>query len=283
MQLKSLDPFVGRLAVPTEFKTTGAKGSGDFEGYASTRKLDSDRDIVQPGAFKRTIDHIGSKGLAYLWFHRPDDPIGIIHPQGEDEKGLFVTGTVDVDIEQGARVYSGMVKGYIDRMSIGYEAKRARWDPKAKARLLDEVALREISAITKNFAANDEALITAVKSASACIHQWVNAEGYGGTSLDVYTAAPALADLVTELRAMFESGVLAELGASLAVAQDAQDDVKDSGPGSRTAHPAPGDGEGSALATLIRDATKSIDSATSTTDQAKAADLFRDVLAELRG
>lgn len=264
-----------------ELKNTGSEASGKFEGYASTRKLDSDRDIVQEGAFKRTIDHHSGKGLALLWFHDPTQPIGGLQLLGEDSKGLVVEGEVDVDTQRGHDVYSGMVKGYIDRMSIGYVAKRARWDAARKCRLLDEVALREVSMITKEFAANDEALVTALKSASASIHQWVNNEGYGGTSLDIYTASSAIEELVAELRALFDSGTLAHLGASLSAAQDAVDEGKDSG-GSRNAHPA-GDVGGSAVATLLRDTTKSIATATGSADEVKAADLLRETFAALRG
>lgn len=282
MSVKALNQFVGRLALNASgVKATGVDGSGEFEGYASTRKLDSDRDIVQEGAFKRTIDHHSGKGLALLWFHDPTQPIGSLELLGEDSKGLLVKGIVDVDTQRGHDVYSGMVKGYIDRMSIGYVAKRARWDAARKCRLLDEVALREVSMITREFAANDEALVTSIKSASASIHQWVNAEGYGGTSLDIYTAAGAIEELVAELRALFDSGTLAELGAGIATAQTAQDDAvdtKDSG-GSRTAHPA-GDVGGSALATLLRDTVKA---ATQSPDEAKAADLLRSAFADLRG
>lgn len=280
MTVSNLKAFAGRLATPFEIKATGSEKSGRFEGYASTRKLDSDRDIVQPGAFKRTIDHHAGKGLALLWFHDPTNPIGSLELVGEDEKGLVVQGEVDVDTQLGHDKYSGMVKGYIDRMSIGYVAKRARWDAQRKCRLLDEVALREVSMITRNFAANDEAVVTALKSASASIHQWVNNEGYGGTSLDIYTAASAIEELVAELRALFESGTLGELGASLSSAQDELDGTKDSG-GSRKPHPA-GDSGGSALATLLRDTTKSLTLATASPDEAKAAALLRETFATLR-
>ncbi len=282
MTVSTLKPFSGRLATSLlEVKQTGGEKSGKFEGYASTRKLDSDRDIVQEGAFKRTIDHHSGKGLALLWFHDPTQPIGGLELLGEDSKGLVVAGEVDVDTQKGHDVYSGMVKGYIDRMSIGYVAKRARWDAARKCRLLDEVALREVSMITKEFAANDEALVTALKSASASIHQWVNNEGYGGTSLDIYTASSAIEELVAELRALFDSGTLAHLGASLAAAQDAVDEettTKDSG-GSRKAHPA-GDVGGSAVATLLRDTVKA---ATQSPDEAKAADLLRSAFVDMRG
>jgi len=273
MTVKALNQFVGRLALNASgVKATGVDGSGEFEGYASTRKLDSDRDIVQEGAFKRTIDHHAGKGLALLWFHDPTQPIGSLELVGEDSKGLLVKGVVDVDTQRGHDVYSGMVKGYIDRMSIGYVAKRARWDAARKARLLDEVALREVSMITKEFAANDEALVTALKSASASIHQWVTTDGYGGTNFDVYLPGQEVAELIRELRALLDSGLLGDVPTAL-------DDTKDSG-GSRIAHPAGDVGGSATLATLLRD---TVTAGMASPDEAKAADLLRAAFADMRG
>lgn len=260
------------LAMKLDLKSTGAKGSGEFEGYASTRKLDSDKDIVQPGAFKRTIDHHKDTGLALLWFHDPSQPIGGLKLLGEDAKGLLVSGEVDTDIQRGAEVYSGMVKGYIDRMSIGYEAKRARYDRDQKARLLDEVALREVSMITRNFAANDEALVTGLKSASATIRQWVSQYGdeapNQGMSVDTYLAEGDIRDLIESLGLLLASPAVNSI-----------DTTKDSG-GSRDAHLSGVGAAGSAIATLLRDEAK----ATTPTsgDEVKALDAFRNILATMR-
>src|SRR5690606_16996933 len=50
-----------------------------------------------------------------------------------------------------------------DRMSIGYRTIQEDYDKDQDARILKEVQLLEYSMITKNFAANDAALLTSVK------------------------------------------------------------------------------------------------------------------------
>jgi uncharacterized protein len=154
------------------FEVKSITDSGEFEGYASTRKKDSYGDIVVKGAFKRTIDH--NKNFPILWFHDPAQPIGLSTYMEEDDHGLYTKGQIDLDIELGQRVYSGMKKGYIDRMSIGYRTLKDDWDKEQDARLLKEVQLLEYSMITKNFAANDAALISSVKSFPGMLQQVKN-------------------------------------------------------------------------------------------------------------
>ena len=50
-----------------KFNVKAVSEQGEFEGYASTHKKDIYGDIVQPGAFKRTIDHNGG-AVPLLWF-----------------------------------------------------------------------------------------------------------------------------------------------------------------------------------------------------------------------
>lgn len=135
---------------------------GQFEGYASTRDKDHGGDIVAEGAFKNTIAQKEGK-FPILFFHDPMRPIGISVEMREDGHGLYTKGQLDLDVEDGKRVYSGLRKGYIDRMSIGYRTIDSEFDPKRDARILKEVDLLEYSMITKNFAMNENALVTGVK------------------------------------------------------------------------------------------------------------------------
>lgn len=168
--------------------------AGEFKGYASTRKKDSYGDIVAPGAFKRTIDH-NAGAVPVLWFHDPMRPIGKSMMMAEDEHGLYTEGVLDLDIEDGRRVYSGMRKGYIDRMSIGFMTMRDSWDKQQDARIIEEVKLLEYSMITKNFAANDAALVTGVKSLPGLLDQVV---GLKDTDADAETIRKAI-DALTAL------------------------------------------------------------------------------------
>ncbi len=135
---------------------------GEFEGYASTRDKDKGGDIVAEGAFTNTITQKGGK-FPILFFHDPMRPIGLSVDMKEDGHGLYTKGQLDLDIEDGRRVHSGMKKGYIDRMSIGYRTIDSEWDPKSDSRILKEIDLLEYSMITKHFAMNENALVTGVK------------------------------------------------------------------------------------------------------------------------
>lgn len=145
------------------FQLKGMSEKGAFTGYASTRNKDLVGDVIQEGAFKRTIDQNGGK-FPILFFHDPTQPCGISTSMQEDGHGLFTEGQLDLDTECGQKVYSGVQKGYIDRLSIGFSAVDSEYDPANETRVLKEIRLYEYSMITKNFAAQPEALITGVKT-----------------------------------------------------------------------------------------------------------------------
>jgi len=153
---------VERKALRFDIKEIGDEGT--FNGYASTRKKDLHGDIVDKGAFNHTINMSGGR-VPLLWFHDPTSPIGMTTMLQEDERGLYMEGTLDLDTAKGRDVLSGMRKGYIDRTSIGFRTVKDEWNSDADARVIKEVELLEISPVTRNFAANDGALITGVKSA----------------------------------------------------------------------------------------------------------------------
>lgn len=135
--------------------------SGQFEGYASTRAKDQGGDIVAEGAFKRTID-LNKGTFPILWFHDPTQPVGLGQVQ-EDGHGLFTTGRLNLDKQLGRDLHSDMKFGVVDRMSIGFVAVQSDWDEKQQARVITELKLLEYSLITKNFAMNEQALVTGVK------------------------------------------------------------------------------------------------------------------------
>jgi len=136
--------------------------TGRFSGHSSIfGNVDTYDDIVEKGAFTKTISD--NKGIfPILWMHDPWNPVGISTAR-EDEKGLYVEGQIDLDTPEGKRVYSGLKKGYIDRMSIGYQTIKSDTDDNG-VRHLKEIKLMENSLVTKNFAANELALIESVKT-----------------------------------------------------------------------------------------------------------------------
>lgn len=156
-----------RLALTIKLKSFDG-AAGTFTGYLSTfGNEDLVRDVVEAGAFTKTLADAEAKRAAdgspylfpILWQHNPTEPIGGFTTMTEDEHGLYVEGALDMDIEQGRRAFSGLSKGYIRSLSIGYDVIRERW---AKAlRYLVEIRLWEGSVVT--IPANPSATVGDVK------------------------------------------------------------------------------------------------------------------------
>jgi HK97 family phage prohead protease len=145
-----------------KFEIKALNDAGEFEGYAAVKgNVDSYGDVIQNGAFKRTIRN--KKNFPILFMHDPSKPVGLSSYMQEDERGLFTRGQLDLSTELGRMVHSGLKMGYIDSMSIGYKVVQDDMDKRGN-RLLKEIKLLEYSLITKGFAANELALVSGFKS-----------------------------------------------------------------------------------------------------------------------
>ena len=151
-----------------EFEVRAVDGGepGSFEGYASVfGEIDSHGTVFNEGAFKKTIKE--RKGwLPIVWMHHPDEPIGRADVS-EDSKGLHVLGQLDLDVQRGAEVHSGMKKGYITQMSHSFKEIKGKTETaEDKSEILHflEVKSFEVSPVTTNFASNEEAVITGVRT-----------------------------------------------------------------------------------------------------------------------
>jgi uncharacterized protein len=139
---------------------------GIFEGYLSIfGNIDSYKDIVEPGAFQKTINDARGRGGTYLfpvlWQHDPREPIGGFIDMREDRKGLFVRAQLDLNTPLGQRAYSGLKMGYLDGLSIGYDTIKHKYT--SDVRHLLEVRMWEGSVVT--FPANDQTRVSSVKEA----------------------------------------------------------------------------------------------------------------------
>lgn len=138
-----------------------------FEGYASVfGNVDAYGDIVQKGAFKKTINERKDK-IKILWQHNPTQPIGKLSEAKEDNIGLKIKGKIS-KTEKGDEVLQLMKDGVIDELSIGYNTIKKDYDDDGN-RLLKEIKLFEVSPVT--FAANPLAGVTSVKSLEDKINQ----------------------------------------------------------------------------------------------------------------
>ena len=132
--------------------------NGIVKGYGSVfGNVDSDGDIINKGAYKKTIQENGSR-VKYLYQHDMDKPIGKMINLEEDDKGLVFEAQVP-KTRLGLDVIELMKAGVITENSVGILPIQKGMN--GQYRELNEVKLFEISAVT--LAANDQAMILDVK------------------------------------------------------------------------------------------------------------------------
>jgi len=132
-------------------------------GYFSVfGNIDSDGDMIVPGAFKRSIDESGVKGkdrIKHLKNHKTEQIIGKLLELYEDNYGLkFVSQLLPTTIGKDAFIEYKM--GVLKEHSIGFQTINKA--PKQSYVELNEIKLWEGSSVT--WGANEMALTTAVKS-----------------------------------------------------------------------------------------------------------------------
>lgn len=121
-----------------------------IEGYASLfGAADRGGDIVQPGAFSRSLARLTAEGrqVKLLWQHDPAQPIGVWDEAREAEKGLYVKGRLLPDVARAREAVALIAAGALDGLRIGYRTLRATKNEKGQ-RLLQELELWEVSLVT---------------------------------------------------------------------------------------------------------------------------------------
>tara|TARA_Y100000996_G_scaffold400285_1_gene370122 strand:- start:1307 stop:2119 length:813 start_codon:yes stop_codon:yes gene_type:complete len=149
------------------------KDKGMFEGYASVfGNKDLGNDVVVNGAFRKSLRAKGPKKIKMLFQHDTKEPIGVYTKIREDGQGLYVQGQLAMNTQKGREVYELMKMGAIDGLSVGYrvDAKGYHYDERGKKRMLKEVDLMEISAVT--FPMNPKARVSAVKGEDRSVREW---------------------------------------------------------------------------------------------------------------
>lgn len=142
----------------------GLAQDGTFEGYASLfGRVDMSRDIVERGAFARSIAKRGAGGIRMLFQHDPNQPIGTWMSIEEDAFGLKVRGRLAAGVGRAQEVGALMRDGALDGLSIGFRTARARTDAKTGIRHIHEADLWEISVVT--FPMQEGARIDGAKAA----------------------------------------------------------------------------------------------------------------------
>lgn len=134
------------LAVGLEIKALSKR---EFEGYGSVfSNKDLGGDIVMPGAFKRTLaKHKSDNRLPVMfWMHDPASVPGKWLEMREDDKGLYVKGTL-ADTPLGNEIHALLDMKAINGLSIGYTTKDDDYNSDG-TRLLKDVDLWETSIVS---------------------------------------------------------------------------------------------------------------------------------------
>jgi HK97 family phage prohead protease len=123
--------------------------NGAFSGYASLfGRVDLGRDLVERGAFAKSLRTRGAAGIRMLFQHDPAEPIGVWTELREDARGLHVRGRLNTDVARAREVLSLMRGGALDGLSIGFRAVRAKKDAATGVRRIIEADLWDISVVT---------------------------------------------------------------------------------------------------------------------------------------
>ena len=180
---------------------TDEENMGMFEGYGSVfNNTDLGNDVILPGAFTKSLNKTGPKGVKLLYQHKTDMPIGVFESIEEDKRGLKVRGKLALKTQLGREAYELMKMGALDGLSIGFRVspKGHSYDAKGKRRMIKEVELMEISLVT--FPMNPRAKIRSVKGAEFTIREWENGlrEVFQLSRSEAKQAAKAVHDTFTQ-------------------------------------------------------------------------------------
>lgn len=125
------------------------KDNGSFCGYASVfGEVDLGKDVIERGAFRRSLVERGAGGIRMLYQHDPREPIGAWTLIREDARGLYVEGLLAPGVTRAKEVHSLMKTGALDGLSIGFQTLRAGKQDSEGVRRILEADLWEISVVT---------------------------------------------------------------------------------------------------------------------------------------
>lgn len=143
---------------PIYYKSFGSEievSDNKVGGYlASFGNIDSDRDVIERGAFSKSLNDRGvnsqtARKIAYLYQHDMTKPIGRFTTLVEDEKGLYFEAILD-DIQLAQDVKAQYKSGTLNQHSIGfrYVKDKLKYDSESDVFFVKEVDLFEGSVVT---------------------------------------------------------------------------------------------------------------------------------------
>ncbi len=177
------------------------KEYGVFEGYGSVfGNKDLGNDVIETGAFAKTLKRKKPNQVKLLYQHKSDMPIGVFDEIREDEKGLYVKGRLALQTQAGKEAYELLKMGALDGLSIGFRVnpKEVSYDNRANKRIIKEVELMEVSLVT--FPMNPKATVMSVKGEEITIREWENGmrDAFALSRSEAKVAAKAVTDAFSQ-------------------------------------------------------------------------------------
>lgn len=119
------------------------------QGYASLFGLrDGSGDVVERGAFARSLAARRTDGIRFLFQHDPAQPIGRWTHIRETATGLWCSGEINLNVARGRELAELVASDAIDGLSIGFRTVAASKPRSGSGRILRQIDLWEISLVT---------------------------------------------------------------------------------------------------------------------------------------
>jgi HK97 family phage prohead protease/HK97 family phage major capsid protein len=148
------------ISSPIEVKEAREDGILSIRAYGlAFGNVDSWNDIIAPNACDEFLKSHEADRMRLCWQHNTDDVIGTITAKGVDDYGMWIEADI-LPTTLGKDVQTLVRGGAVNELSIGYKTIRHHYD--GDIRILDEIAIREVSIVT--IAANPRAVITDMKA-----------------------------------------------------------------------------------------------------------------------
>jgi uncharacterized protein len=153
-------------AIQFELKRAAVE-EGTFRGLASTWQVDRHGDVIERGAFAKSLAAWASRGarVPILWQHDQAEPIGALRNAAETDEGLEVEGELVLALSNAKRAHALARSGALG-MSIGFTIPTGGTETRSGVRFIREIDLAEVSLVS--VPANPGAVVREVKSARDC-------------------------------------------------------------------------------------------------------------------
>jgi HK97 family phage prohead protease len=119
---------LGYAVLDSKFELKELDDTGRIKGYAAVfGNEDKGGDIIEPGAFTKTIQETGGQ-VPILWQHDRYEPIGVSTSLEQDRKGLLIDGQLNMDVQRAREARSLLNQKALQGLSIGYQTVKHAYD-----------------------------------------------------------------------------------------------------------------------------------------------------------